>query len=278
MTCELHPEIDDGLRRCDGCGGAFCVACIAAADGRALCPACRESALAPEHERAVEEVAPPLPAGGDPELPHWERRSQLGVVRAFLATCREVCLETPRFTRRLDVPSRWSDAVVFGLLLALLAGVAEFVWSMLWNTVVLGVMSGARGNGPPPARMLGFQAAASALGVAVVPLVYAVGALVMPALTHLGLGVLKVRAAPFSQTVRLYCYTRAPLVLVVVPFLGGMVAGVWSFVAYVIGVRHLHRTTGWKAFLAAAWWILLLIALAIAVAIVIFVAFIVRQR
>ncbi|MEN8143482.1 MAG: YIP1 family protein [Gemmatimonadota bacterium] len=46
-----------------------------------------------------------------------------------------------------------------------------------------------------------------------------------------------------ADTVRVLCYAGSPGVLSIIPWIGGMVGGIWSLVLLVIGIREAHRTT-----------------------------------
>lgn len=76
----------------------------------------------------------------------------------------------------------------------------------------------------------------------------------------------------FTATVRTVCYAAGPGIFVVVPWLGGLVAGVWGVVLTVIGLREAHRTTTGRAL--AVW--LLSMAIPVAILVVLLMAFFAR--
>jgi hypothetical protein len=63
------------------------------------------------------------------------------------------------------------------------------------------------------------------------------------AFVHVGVRLFVERPRPIGVTARTLCYVTAPQVLTLVPFLGWLVAPIWSFVLMVIGIRRTHDTT-----------------------------------
>ena len=54
----------------------------------------------------------------------------------------------------------------------------------------------------------------------------------------------------FEATFRVVAYGYSANIFLVVPFCGGLLAGVWAIILYIIGLREAHETTGGKAALA----------------------------
>lgn len=60
---------------------------------------------------------------------------------------------------------------------------------------------------------------------------------------HLVLVLLADRPRRFPASARALCYAAGPQLLMVVPFLGGLAAVIWSAVLAVVGLRAAHRTS-----------------------------------
>ncbi len=75
------------------------------------------------------------------------------------------------------------------------------------------------------------------------PLATAFALFLEAAVLHLGLIILGSAKRDFQATFRTVCYSVGPQVFQVVPFLGGIVAGVWVLVLNIIGIKVVHETT-----------------------------------
>lgn len=224
--CEEHGS-DSASFRCAVCATYRCDACRWGKRGaREICRTCAKDGL-------------PLPAA-------WERRDEIGVVRGFFGTVREVLLTPTLFFR---TPALEDDAVggfehgmvAFGvgqiaILLQALAMVLIGGGALVISTEV-----------PALAALFGGY---GCMLVALVPTmmvhvpVTTLASVGMAAVAiHGTLWALGAAKAPFyAGTVRATSYSFATHVLFVVPVVGPIVALVWTLVIETIGVREVHRT------------------------------------
>ena len=75
----------------------------------------------------------------------------------------------------------------------------------------------------------------------------------------------------FGTTLRVGCMTSGPQLFTVVPFVGAFVAGVWTMVTWIIGLREAHETTTGKAAAAVllpVFFLLLLVILLIVLTVI----------
>lgn len=194
---------------------------------------------------------------------------------------RTVAWEDPRVPFPADLWRSWKESLFapagffgkltesgyFGraLLYFLLMTVVGAVFVLAWQTA-LPLPAGPEASEALPAwwrpEVRFFLAPFVALtGLVLTTLVYHVGAVVLA----------PERRGP-GATARVVCYSAGPSVLAALPILGSVVAGVWTLVLQVVGLREVHRTTTGRALVMVFWlWIALfvfgaaLIALAIAV-------------
>lgn len=54
----------------------------------------------------------------------------------------------------------------------------------------------------------------------------------------------------FGTTVRVLCFAYSPQIVVIVPFVGALVGGVWMIVLAIIGLAAAHETSPWRSSLA----------------------------
>ncbi len=76
-----------------------------------------------------------------------------------------------------------------------------------------------------------------------VPIAVSIGIFIQAALYHLGLLILGSAKRDFGATFRTVCYSMGPQILQIVPFLGGLVAGIWVVVLNIIGIKVVHETS-----------------------------------
>ncbi len=186
---------------------------------------------------------PPPPAEPRPVLP-WERpgapffESLVETAKRFLSRPVEAYESMP-VTPQLARPIAW--IVIFGWI----GIIASQIWSILLRTTVMSLL-------PQREGMSGFVApiAVSVVFMVLAPILVLIGLFVWSAIVHLFLLMLGGAGSGFTATVRVICYAHTTDVLQVVPFCGGLIAGVWGIVLSVLGLAVAHRTTRGKALLA----------------------------
>ncbi len=82
------------------------------------------------------------------------------------------------------------------------------------------------------------------------PLILIISLFVSAGVVHLTLMILRGANSGFATTVRVFCFAYGAQLAVVIPFVGGLTAGIWSVVLAVIGLREAHATTTSRAVLA----------------------------
>jgi hypothetical protein len=211
---------------------------------------------------------PPPPPPGDaarPGLP-WEDRARHGAFQGFVDTVK-LLVGSPaegfaRARRRGDLVS----PVAYAVLIGWIGVVAERIWTLLIGTSILSFLPGEAREG----AALGFAVSGLGLAVALVlaPIFVLVGLFVWGAILHLFLmlyGATRTSDTGFEGTLRAVSWSTTSQLGQVVPFVGGLVALVWSVVLQTIALAQFHRTTQGKA-LAAVLTPLLLCCVCIAFA------------
>lgn len=225
------------LARCPSCRNTFSTERA----GHQVCPVCGQRLLVPEPD--VAPLAPLPESRGTP----WERRGQLGFLRAWIETTQQALLEPGTLFRsaRLD------------------RGGAQLGFAVLTSSVFAGIgqLLGLAARGPTNAmldRMLSRPdlpealrhwlegsrqmntPAATLIGLLFLP----VGALVFTylnaAVTHLFVLVLRQARRGFAGTFAACAYSYAPLVLLAIPGCGFPIAVIWLVVLTGIGLKEIH--------------------------------------
>jgi hypothetical protein len=84
-------------------------------------------------------------------------------------------------------------------------------------------------------------------------LLIALGVFIVSGILHLCLMLVGGAKQPFETTFRVVCFAGGSAdPLLVIPFCGGLIAGIWKIVLYCIGLARSHETDTGRAVLAVA--------------------------
>jgi len=219
--------------------------------------------------RAAREVCRTCGKDGLPQPIAWERRDEIGVVRGFFGTVREVLLTPVLFFR---TPALEDDAVggfEHGLVSFGVGQIALVVQALAMLVVFGGVFAAATRVPAVAAVFGGYGCMVIALVPTMmihVPVTTLASVGVAAVSMHATLRVLGAARAPFfAGTVRATSYAFATHVLFIVPIVGPFVAVLWTLVIEAIGVREVHRTGTLVALVAALGFRMLLVAAIVAI-------------
>jgi hypothetical protein len=229
------------LARCPSCRNTFSTD----RSGRQDCPICGKPLVVPEQPAgaaAGEAVSEP------PGTP-WERRAELGFIRAWAETVQLALFEPVKLfrTARLD---RGAAQLGFAVLTScgswVIGAVLDRALSAPSERFLRQIMD--RYEVPPAFRsMLESQRQLSPGWIIVSWLMSPIFAVIFlylsAAVTH-GFALLFGQAKRgFAATFAACAYACAPLVLVVIPACGGLIALVWLIVLTGVGLKEMHRTS-----------------------------------
>ncbi|MFN0063300.1 MAG: YIP1 family protein [Myxococcaceae bacterium] len=183
----------------------------------------------------------------------WERRRELGFFKALFETWRDSLFAPQRFWPALDPKGPTTDAVLYGLLVAVLGALSQGV------LMLSGFGNPLAGSIPnidrlPLVLQKFFEAMASGasnagtlLGmVASILVLYPLGLLVSSVLLH-GIGLLLGAARNgYGATLRIVAYSAGPLALQFIPVVGTL-SGLYQAFLVGLGFRHVQETTPGKA-------------------------------
>jgi hypothetical protein len=137
------------------------------------------------------------------------------------------------------------------LLYALIIGMAGLMFSYFWQILLQGAMQDAM---LPGMKAVAGQHMLRGIGMAVLaflsPFLVILGLFILSGVLHLFLMMVKGARSGFEATFRVAAYGSSANLFLVIPFCGGLLAGVWAIVLTIIGLREAHETTGGKAAVA----------------------------
>jgi hypothetical protein len=183
----------------------------------------------------------------------WDRRDELGTLKAFWKTCIDLMLR-PMPTLE---GARPTGSLGSSLFFALLCSVTGYLMTGLFYTVVIGAMFSflTPPATPPPNAMDADSTRAMVMGTfgiwtLLTPVFGVLATLISSCFDHL---VLKLAGAQrsFEVTLRANALSQGPMLLGLIPFISLYVAPFWSIGLRVVTYRALHRT-GWGTAVAGA--------------------------
>ena len=192
--------------------------------------------------------APPYAAGPAPGALPWERRAELGFVNAFLETIKLFVASPAEAWRVTKEKGDYAEPLIFAILVSWIGIAVSTVWSGLFGNAWLAFL-------PPDVKekMAGAFAtntAALLIQVGLAPIFVLIGLFLGAAVYHVCfmiVGATKDSTSGFEGTFRTVSYASVAQLGQLVPFVGGLVAMVWSLILTVLGAVRMHRTTQGKA-------------------------------
>ncbi len=202
---------------------------------------------------------PPPPTPPQRSGPPWEQPGPF--LQRFVDTLRGVLLDPTNFFRTM----RREGGIVQPFTFYLVCGAVVLAMSLFWNLAGFGMGSfGGRGDFGPAA---GAGLLTGVIGLLIFGCIFLViGTFIWAGILHVCLMLIGGQKYSFEATFRVVCYASGgPSLWSIVPMCGGIIGGIWSIVATIIGLAEVHETTTGKAAVAV---LLPLIACCVFVAIV----------
>lgn len=204
-----------------------------------------------------------LAAEHGPGFP-WPPRPRESALQALAETLRRSLFQPTQFFRALPPDAPLGPALLYYLVIGVLAAGIGLFWGSLFAVVapgdgVLAAMLGA-GEGDWGWRVVEFLLS---------PLWLVLVLYVVAAIVHVALVIFGGARRGFGGSLRALAYAVGPQLLVIVPVVGYIAAAVWGLVLSVIGLREVHGTSTGRALAAVLAPLLLLL---IPIAFLLFVA------
>src|ERR1700733_1465835 len=203
--------------------------------------------------------------------PAWERRKELGLVKALTETWKEVLFNPNVTFPRMKTSGGDAAPFLFNLTMVVIYAFFTTIYQVLLSGV-FAAAAGAAHNGSnsmnglnvglPPLLNLGAM-------IVLIPLLVGF-TFVNAGITHLCLALFKGTSRNYEATYRVVCYSYSTWIFALVPCAGGIVSSVWGVVSTIIGLSKVHRTEGWRAAVA----VLLPVFVCMGIFIVVYIAII----
>jgi hypothetical protein len=189
-------------------------------------------AAPPAQISATAGLETPAPRSGLP----WDERQTKGLLNAFIETLQMV------LSKPVDAFTAMKREGGLGepLLYAVIGGTFGGVFAVTYNFALRSFTSVGDTHGAV-AHLFG------GIGwiflLILTPLFVAIGMFVVSAILHVCLMIVGGAKQSFETTFRVVCFAEGSASpLLVIPFCGGLIVGIWKIVLYCIGLTHAHET------------------------------------
>jgi hypothetical protein len=191
-------------------------------------------------------------------LTPWERRDELGFVRAAALTLKEGTLAPQTFWPSVEPRRSWSEALLWGWLMnavGLIVGLP--LVALQWSSQLpkfREAFGQAAGENPEAQRTLErILAIAEGWGV-LAPVMIILGVLLLwPIFSLVGIGIFHLLALMvgagkngFEATARAWSYAQGPQILQAIPIAGSL-AQLYAYILFAWGLKELQETSWGKA-------------------------------
>jgi hypothetical protein len=188
---------------------------------------------------------------GAEDGPAWERRKELGLVKALTQTWKEVLFNPNVSFPRMKTSGGFAAPFLFNLTMVVIYAFFTTIYQVLLSGA-FAAAAGSAHNGT--SSMNGLSMGLPPLlnfGAMIVLIPVLVGfTFVNAGITHLCLALFKGTSKNYEATYRVVCYSYSTWIFALVPCAGGIVSSVWGVVSTIIGLSKVHKTEGWRAAVA----------------------------
>jgi hypothetical protein len=196
-----------------------------------------EGSQSPSEEPAVD-VTETAEAPAPPSFP-WPPEENGSIAEAYVRTWRESAFHPTAFFRAMPRNRGIGEALLYYLPLGVAAAGINLFWRAVLGPIDLG-------ENEAWARLM--RDSDTPLQDFLISPVYLLLALFLAsAVTHVCLKILGASHHGFRTTTRVFCFGYSPVLLAIVPRMGGFIALVWMVVLAIIGLREAQETTTGRA-------------------------------
>lgn len=208
------------------------------------------AAAAPPPQIGTISTSTPPPAGATLETPPprsglpWDQRRQKGLFNAFIETLQMVLSKPTVAFNAMKREGGLGEPLIY----AIIGGTFGMIFAVIYNFVLRSFPLLAD-------RQAGLGHLISGLGwialLILAPVLVAIEAFIGSAIFHLCLMIMGGAKQSFEATFRVVCFAGGSInPLLVIPFCGGLIVGIWKIVLYCIGLAQAHETETGRATLA----------------------------
>lgn len=168
----------------------------------------------------------------------WEKRKEIGFFKALWDTIVQILTKPNDFFNNLVVKDSILEPFLFYFVISTAVAIISAIYRIIFP---FGPSTSASAEGSAIASFFGMV-----FTIIFIPIVVAISIFVSSAIMHLFVMMFKGEKG-FKGTFNVLCYSAAPAILGVIPFIGGLAGTVWSIILGIIGYKYIHKLTTGKA-------------------------------
>jgi len=202
-------------------------------------------------------VPPPLSevalvtAEGPEDGPAWERREDLGLVKALTQTWKEVLFNPAVSFSRMKTSGGFAAPLLFTLTMVVIWAFFTTVYRLLLSGAFAATAGSIQDGSNPLSGLSSGLPPLLNVGIMVVAIPLFIGlTFVTAGITHICLSLFKGTSKSYEATYRVICYSYSTWIFALVPCAGGVVSSIWWVVSTIIGLSKVHRTESWRSAVA----------------------------
>ncbi len=167
----------------------------------------------------------------------WE--SGEGFVGAFFKTVRDSLFSPTKFFKKISFGEGYWAPLIYALIVGIIGNGCAILWIWLFMAQFL------------PMDRLPFQYSLSILQMIIpLPFQQAIAIFIGSAIIHLCLMIVRGNTHGYKTTFRAISYSYSGYLFGIIPFIGLIIGGIYTFILTIIGVREGHEISTGKAVLA----------------------------
>ncbi len=171
------------------------------------------------------------------EYPPWE--SGEGFIRAFFQTVKESLFSPTKFFKKISFGEGYWSPLIYGLITGIIGNGCAIFWFWLFMAQLI------------PLDRLPFQYSLSILQMIIpLPFQQAFAIFIGSAILHLCLMIVRGNHHGYKTTFRAVSYSYSAYLFGIIPFIGLVIGGIYTFILTIIGVREGHGISTGRAVLA----------------------------
>jgi hypothetical protein len=175
----------------------------------------------------------------------WDERQQKGFFAAFIETLQMVLTRPAEAFTAMRREGGFGEPLIYAVIGASAGAIVQFVFSVCLQA--LGLFANQR-------HAFGAMAGMGIGGIGFIiffPILVVIGLFIGSGIIHLCLMIVGGANQPFETTFRVLAFSQGSTgPIQMIPFCGGLIAGVWALVCNCIGLARAHETDTGRAVLA----------------------------
>jgi len=183
----------------------------------------------------------------------WDRREGSSFGNAFIETVKEFATAPQDAWSRTRETGDMLNPLIFAGIIYTVVTVMGQIWSAMFGGSILAMLPSEYHSQLAPYMTSGGGCIGFALGLVSALIAGFVALFLWIALLHLStlvVGGMKGSKAGFEGTLRVVSFASVAQLAGIIPFVGGLVAFVWSMLLLITGISNIHRTSTGTAVLA----------------------------